>query len=48
MSSNNEKIKIIFLGTPDFASYCLKSLIDEDDIEVLFSVTKPDIKKIEE
>lgn len=45
MSSNNEKIKIIFLGTPDFASYCLKSLIDEDDIEVLFSVTKPDIKK---
>ena len=45
MESNNEKIKIIFLGTPDFASYCLKSLIDDEDIEVLFSITKPDIKK---
>lgn len=45
MESNNKKIKIIFLGTPDFASYCLKSLIDDDDIEVLFSITKPDIKK---
>lgn len=45
MESNNDKIKIIFLGTPDFASYCLKSLIDDEDIEVLFSITKPDIKK---
>ena len=45
MIDSQEKIKIIFLGTPDFASICLKELIEDDDIDVLFSITKPDIKK---
>ena len=45
MSNYQQKIKIVFLGTPDFASICLKELSEDNDIDVMFSVTKPDIKK---
>lgn len=45
MSNLQDKIKIIFLGTPDFASICLKELLEDKNIDVLFSITKPDIKK---
>ena len=45
MAESKEKIKIIFLGTPDFAAICLKELIEDEDIDVLFSITKPDVQK---
>lgn len=45
MSLTTKKNKIVFLGTPDFASICLEKLILDKDIDVLFSITKPDIKK---
>ena len=45
MINSQDKTKIIFLGTPDFASICLKELIEDDSIDVLFSITKPDVQK---
>ncbi|MEA3521426.1 MAG: methionyl-tRNA formyltransferase [Campylobacterota bacterium] len=35
-------MKIIFMGTPDYASSILQSLIDEDDIDVVAVYTQPD------
>ncbi|HBY01679.1 MAG TPA: methionyl-tRNA formyltransferase, partial [Rikenellaceae bacterium] len=36
------KIKIVFLGTPEFASPSLKLLLEHPSIEVSFVVTQPD------
>jgi len=35
-------IKVIFMGTPDYAEEILKKLIDESDIEVVSVYTQPD------
>ncbi|MBQ9479368.1 MAG: methionyl-tRNA formyltransferase [Selenomonadaceae bacterium] len=37
-----ERLKTIFMGTPDFAVACLQTLIDRDDVEVVGVVTQPD------
>ena len=42
MSEMNKKIKIIFMGTPDFACQTLKKLLDDDSIDVVLVVTKED------
>lgn len=41
---NNEKIKIVFMGTPDFSVKTLDKLYNDDNIEVMFVVTKVDTK----
>lgn len=38
------KKKIVFMGTPFFASEVLKSLVSNDDIEIVAVVTQPDRK----
>jgi methionyl-tRNA formyltransferase len=35
-------IKVIFMGTPDYADEILKALIEDDDIEVVAVYTQPD------
>ena len=40
----NPKIKVIFMGTPDFALPALKSLVDDSEFEILGVVTQPDKK----
>ncbi len=37
-----DKIKVIFMGTPDFAVPCLEKLTDMDSVEVIGVVTQPD------
>lgn len=39
---NNNKIKVVFLGTPDFSIPCLKSLLQNDEFEVQAIITQPD------
>jgi len=36
------KIRVCFLGTPDFAVTCLKRILDDDHYEVVGVVTQPD------
>jgi hypothetical protein len=38
----NQEIKIIFLGSPDFAVPCLKALNDDVHFKVLSVITQPD------
>lgn len=45
MEDTQNKIKVIFLGTPDFASICLKELLEDESIDVSFSITKPDAQR---
>ncbi len=40
----NQKLKIIFMGTPDFALPSLQTLIDDEDFEILAVVTQEDKK----
>ena len=44
MSKNNNLIKVIFIGTPDFAVPSLQSLINDVDFDILAVVTQPDKK----
>lgn len=37
-----DKIRVLFMGTPDFAVGCLEMLLNRDDIEILGVVTQPD------
>lgn len=39
-----QKIKTIFLGTPEFAVPSLKSLIDDENFEILLAITQSDKK----
>ena len=41
---SNQKIKTIFIGTPDFAVPGLKALINSPDFDVVAVVTQPDKK----
>lgn len=36
------KVRVVFLGTPDFAVTCLKSLVADEHFEVVAAVTQPD------
>jgi len=40
----NEKIRTIFLGTPDFAAKSLEALISSENFEVVAIITQPDKK----
>lgn len=42
---NQRKIKVIFMGTPEFAVPCLKTLHDHEQVEILAVVTQPDRPK---
>lgn len=37
-----EKIRVLFMGTPDFAVGCLEMLFEREDIEIVGVVTQPD------
>ena len=37
-----DTIRVLFMGTPDFAVGCLEMLLDREDIEVVGVVTQPD------
>ncbi len=39
------EIRVCFLGTPDFAAYCLKSVIQDEHYRVVGVVTQPDRPK---
>lgn len=36
------KVRVVFLGTPDFAVTCLKALVNDEHFEVVGVVTQPD------
>lgn len=36
------KVRVVFLGTPDFAVTCLKGLVDDEHYEVVGVITQPD------
>ena len=38
----DNKIKLIFYGTPDIAARCLQALVEDDSFEVLAVVTQED------
>ena len=42
--SNQEKIKIIFAGTPNFAIPSFQALLGDKDFEILAAITQPDKK----
>ena len=44
MNIDSNKIKIIFIGTPDFSIPSFKSLITDDDFDIISVVTQPDRK----
>ena len=37
-----DKIRVLFMGTPDFAVGCIEMLLNREDIDVLGVVTQPD------
>ena len=37
-----DKIRVLFMGTPDFAVGCLDMLLNREDIEIVGVVTQPD------
>ncbi len=43
-TNNQKKMKIVFMGTPEFASTILESLARDSNIEILAVVTQPDKK----
>lgn len=44
MAENSNKIKLIFIGTPDFAIPALLSIINHPDFEIIAVITQPDKK----
>ena len=40
-----DTIKVLFMGTPDFAVGCLEMLTQREDIEIVGVVTQPDKQK---
>lgn len=44
MAANTNKIKTIFIGTPDFAVPALLSIINDSDFEMIAVITQPDKK----
>ncbi|MEA3398422.1 MAG: methionyl-tRNA formyltransferase [Patescibacteria group bacterium] len=43
-NNNNNKIKTIFIGTPDFGAFCLSALYNSSLFEILAVITQPDKK----
>ena len=44
MIKTMSKLKIIFMGTPDFALPALQALLDDEDFDVIAVVTQEDKK----
>lgn len=42
---NREKLKVVFMGTPEFAVPCLKILQEHKQVEILSVITQPDRPK---
>ena len=44
MKTEQKKIRVIFLGTPEFSLQAFQALIDNPDFEIILAITQPDKK----